>query len=82
MTTEIYIFHRFIAKLTKETYMTIDKIKRKAKKLGINCGKMKKAEIIHSIQTAEGNMPCFGTTNGSCEQVKCCFIKDCLKIKA
>jgi hypothetical protein len=62
--------------------MTIDKIKRKAKKLGINSGKMKKIDLIRSIQTAEGNTPCFGTTNGSCEQVSCCFIKDCLKIKA
>jgi hypothetical protein len=62
--------------------MTIDKIKRKAKKLGINSGKMKKIDLIRSIQTAEGNTPCFGTTNGSCEQVQCCFIKDCLKIRA
>ena len=62
--------------------MTFDKIKRKAKKLGIDCSKMKKAEIIHSIQRAEGNNPCFGTTNGSCQYTDCCFIKDCLKIKA
>jgi hypothetical protein len=62
--------------------MTIVKIKQKAKKLGIDCGKMKKVEIIHSIQKAEGNTPCFGTSNGTCDQVKCCFIKDCLKIKS
>lgn len=61
--------------------MTFDKVKRKAKKLGINSGKMKKVDLIRSIQTAEGNTPCFGTTKGTCDQVKCCFIKDCLKVK-
>jgi hypothetical protein len=61
--------------------MKINEIKQKAKALGINCNKMKKAEIIHAIQKAEGNTPCFGKSNdGQCQYTNCCFIDDCLKI--
>jgi len=34
--------------------MTIPEIRAKAKALGITPGKMKKADLIHAIQTAEG----------------------------
>jgi hypothetical protein len=61
--------------------MKADEIKRKAKALGINWTKMKKSELIHAIQEAEGNTPCFGTSNGNCQQTDCCFIEDCLKIR-
>jgi hypothetical protein len=57
--------------------MKINEIKQKAKALGINCSKMKKAEIIHAIQRTEGNTPCFG----KCQYTNCCFIDDCLKIQ-
>ncbi len=59
--------------------MTMNEITKKAKALGINPGKMKKPELIHAIQTAEGNTPCFGRSNGQCPNVDCCFIQDCLK---
>ncbi len=65
----------------KPKSMMMPQIKKKAKKLGINCGKMKKNEIIHSIQQAEGFSPCFGTSNGQCTNTACCFIRDCLKTK-
>ena len=61
--------------------MKIAEIKQKAKALGITSGKMKKAELIHAIQQAEGNNPCFGSSNGQCPYTACCFIQDCLKIK-
>jgi len=61
--------------------MKIDEIKKKAKALGINWGKMKKTELIRAIQEAEGNTPCFGTSNGTCPYTDCCFIEDCLKIQ-
>jgi hypothetical protein len=62
--------------------MKINEIKQKAKTLGINCGKMKKTELVHSIQKAEGNTPCFGkSNNGQCPYTDCCFINDCLKIQ-
>jgi predicted metal-binding transcription factor (methanogenesis marker protein 9) len=61
--------------------MKVAEIKKKAKELGITSGKMKKAELIHSIQRAEGNNPCYGSSNGQCSYSGCCFIEDCLKIK-
>ena len=59
--------------------MGMPEIKKKAKKLGITPGRMKKAELIHSIQMAEGCTPCFGRSNGDCTNVECCFMPDCLK---
>ena len=67
------------AVLGKTLKMT--EIKDKAKGLGIDPGTMKKHELIHAIQRAEGNTPCFGTTNGYCSNSNCWFIKDCLKTK-
>ena len=56
-------------------------IKKKAKGLGITPGKMKKAELIHAIQQAEGHVPCFGKSDGQCYYTDCCFMRDCLKNK-
>ncbi len=62
--------------------MKIAEIRAKAKPLGINPGKMKKLELIHSIQKAEGNTPCFGkSNNGQCPYTDCCFMDDCLAVK-
>lgn len=62
--------------------ISVKQLKIKAQGLGINPGKMKKTELIRSIQKAEGFSPCFGTTNGYCSQDACCFRNDCLKTKA
>jgi len=64
-----------------ERTMKMAEIKDKAKALGINPGKMKKTELIHAIQAAEGHNPCFGRSNGQCPYVDCCFMGDCLKIR-
>jgi len=61
--------------------ITMTEIRKKAKTLGIIPGKMKKAELVHSIQVAEGCSPCFGRSNGQCEHSNCCFMQDCLKTK-
>ncbi|MHC4061396.1 MAG: SAP domain-containing protein [Planctomycetota bacterium] len=66
---------------TKRRIMKVDQIKRKAKRLGITAGKMKKAELIHSIQMAEGCTPCFGRSDGQCVYTDCCFMPDCLKTR-
>lgn len=55
-------------------------IRKKAKALGIIPGKLKKAELIHTIQAAEGCTPCFGRSNGQCTNIDCCFMNDCLKL--
>lgn len=56
-------------------------IRKKAKALGITPGKMKKDELVRATQIAEGFTPCFGRSNGQCEQTNCCFMADCLKIR-
>ncbi len=65
----------------KKKLMDMPKIRKKAEGLGIKPGRMKKTELIHCIQTAEGCTPCFGTSNGQCPYTDCCFMPDCLKIR-
>jgi len=57
-------------------------IRQKARELGITPGKIKKTELIHAIQIAEGCTPCYGTSNGQCRYTDCCFMADCFKIKS
>lgn len=61
--------------------VSMSEIKEKAKNLGINSTNLKKTELIHAIQRAEGNNTCYGTTNGTCQWTECCFRSDCLKIR-
>ena len=59
--------------------MELKGLKEKASKLGIKPKIwMKKEELIRSIQTAEGNFPCFGTAKDYCDQLSCCFRDGCL----
>ncbi|MEW6108336.1 MAG: Rho termination factor N-terminal domain-containing protein [Nitrospirota bacterium] len=59
--------------------MNLKEIKEIAKRNGIKTVKMKKDEIIRSIQRAEGNFDCFGTAvSGECSQVDCLWRSDCL----
>jgi hypothetical protein len=58
--------------------MTVKEIRVIAKKLSINPGKMKKADLIKTIQLEEGNTPCFQTAGNSCDQSGCCWMDDCL----
>lgn len=71
------------AKLKTKTsiVMTMPQIRQKAKGLGITSGKMSKTDLIHEIQRAEFCTPCYGTTNGYCDQAECCFMADCLNVK-
>ncbi len=61
---------------------TMAQVKAKAKTLGINPGKLKKADLIHSIQVAEGCTPCYGRSNGDCPWTQCCWRGDCFTAKA
>lgn len=61
--------------------MKMTDIQAKAKGLGIDPSNVKKVDLIHSIQRAERNTPCYGTSKGQCQHTKCCFRVDCLKIK-
>ena len=66
----------------KNRTMTMGQIIQKAISVGVQPGEMNKTELIRSIQKAEGYTPCFGTSNGQCPYVDCCFMEDCLKIKS
>ena len=63
-----------------EKFLKMPEIRKKAKALGIMPGKMKKTELIHAIQIAEGFTPCFGKSGGQCEYTVCCFMQDCFKV--
>ena len=59
--------------------MRMDEVREKAKKLGIKTGRMKKEDLIRAVQAAEGNFACFGTaSDGTCDQIGCCWSDDCL----
>ncbi|MBU0730734.1 MAG: Rho termination factor N-terminal domain-containing protein [Proteobacteria bacterium] len=58
--------------------MTMNEIKQKAQQMGIKVGKMKKGDLIRSIQVEEGNFPCFGTPSNHCDQLECSWRNDCL----
>ncbi|MFC1751952.1 Rho termination factor N-terminal domain-containing protein [Thermoproteota archaeon] len=58
--------------------MKINEIRQKAKQMGLTrFARLKKHEIILKIQDAEGNTQCYGSNNGSCPYLDCCWIGDC-----
>jgi hypothetical protein len=59
--------------------MIMKQIKKKAAKMGIKAGKMRKVKLIQAIQIEEGNSPCFLTGNDSCGETECCWRSDCLQ---
>lgn len=57
---------------------TVKFIKKYAKDKGFQLPKIGKKEIfIHSIQSQEGNNPCYGTQ--FCSNKECLWFKDCQK---
>jgi hypothetical protein len=58
--------------------MTVKEIKIIEKKMGIQAGKIKKTDLVRTIQMAEGNSPCFQTGITSCDQENCCWRSDCI----
>ena len=61
--------------------MKMQEIQVMAKKYAINSFGKTKAGLIREIQVAEGNFDCFGTANGYCDQIGCCFRSICLNGK-
>jgi len=58
--------------------MNMQGVKARAKMLGVKSGKMRKADLIRTIQTTEGNLACFQTGREICDQSDCCWREDCL----
>jgi len=58
--------------------MNMQEIRGLAKNLGIKASGMKKADLIQTIQLAEGNFSCFASAkDGECDQTKCIWRNDC-----
>jgi hypothetical protein len=58
--------------------MTIRDLQRMARSFGLNTGGLDRVGLVRAIQRAEGNFACFGTANGSCDQIKCRFREYCI----
>jgi hypothetical protein len=58
--------------------MKMQEIRQRAKLLGLKLGKKRKADLIRTIQAAEGNFPCFQTGSEACDQSGCSWREDCL----
>ncbi len=53
-------------------------VQQQAKKMGLKCSGIKKADMIRSIQSAERNETCFASDRTSCDQKQCCWVADCV----
>ena len=53
------------------TIMTIYELRVIAKNMGIDPRKKNKANLIKTIQSKEGNVPCFKTADSYCGQEDC-----------
>lgn len=63
--------------------MQIQDIREIAKERGLKTSGLKKLDLIKQIQSSEGNFDCFATAyDGVCDQMKCLWRDDCLKISA
>lgn len=61
--------------------MTFQEIQRMAKGMGIKTYRMKKVDMIRSIQRAENNIECYGTKRvDSCQEQSCLWRSDCLTL--
>ena len=61
--------------------MNLKEIRERAAVVGLSgVGKLSKAELVHRIQQAEGNDPCFGAEwRQQCAEMHCCWRPDCHK---
>lgn len=58
--------------------MKVQEIKEIAQRMGIDCGKLKKGELIRLIQRTEGNIDCFDSGQSArCGQLDCLWAEDC-----
>ena len=58
--------------------MKLQDVKEVAKQRGIKAGSMKKAELIRTMQVAEGNEGCYETGQADvCGQEQCLWRDDC-----
>jgi len=59
--------------------MKVAEVRKLIKKHGLTApARARKADLIHQLQEAEGNFPCFGTPQKDCDQKDCLWRMDCL----
>ena len=59
--------------------MKFQEIQKMAKGMGINTYRMKKTDIIRTIQRKENNIECYGTDRvDHCQEEGCFWRSDCL----
>jgi len=58
--------------------MKMQEVRKRANVFGIKTFGKKKLQVIREIQEAEGNVPCFLTAEGMCDQDACCWRGLCL----
>ena len=58
--------------------MKMTDIRKRAKDLGLKTQGFGKVDLIHAIQTSEGNTPCYATGRKECDQMACSWREDCL----
>jgi hypothetical protein len=59
--------------------MKMSDVRKKAKELGVKPGKLRKADLIRTIQAQEGNSQCYQSGLEFCDQDGCCWRSDCLQ---
>lgn len=60
--------------------MNVKEIQKLARERGLKTSKLRKAQLVRSIQEDEGNFPCYASaTQGECDQGECIWREDCLK---
>lgn len=60
--------------------MNMNEIKEIARMRGVNPGRLKKIDLIRTMQRDEGNGSCFQTGQADvCDQGQCLWRGDCLK---
>jgi len=61
--------------------MKFQEIQKMAKGMGVNTYRMKKTDIIRTIQRKENNIECYGTDRAdSCQEQSCLWRSDCLAL--
>lgn len=60
--------------------MNMTEVRSRAQAIGLSRpSRMKKGDLIRSIQLREGNIDCFGSpARFSCPRLDCCWRADCL----
>ncbi len=61
--------------------MKFNQIRKMAREMGINTYRMKKTDIIRSIQRTENSIECYGTDRVTrCREESCLWKSDCLAL--